>query len=141
MPDTLEAATMPKVDVKGGVIAYVNVDGALEAAKFYEKAFGATVAGIYPPDEQGRSMHVHLYINGGSFMMSDFYPEHGLGKVEPQGYTLMLPIEHDIENHFQRAADAGCEVMTPVQKMFWGDTYGELKDPFGIRWAMNQQAD
>jgi len=22
--------------------------------------------------------------------------------------------------------------------MFWGDRYGQLRDPFGVLWAMNQ---
>jgi len=22
--------------------------------------------------------------------------------------------------------------------MFWGDVYGQLRDPFGVIWAMNQ---
>jgi len=26
----------------------------------------------------------------------------------------------------------------PPQEMFWGDRYGELRDPFGVAWAMNQ---
>jgi PhnB protein len=26
----------------------------------------------------------------------------------------------------------------PVQKMFWGDLYGQLRDPFGVMWSMNQ---
>jgi uncharacterized glyoxalase superfamily protein PhnB len=25
----------------------------------------------------------------------------------------------------------------PVQNMFWGDRYGQLKDEFGVIWAIN----
>jgi PhnB protein len=25
----------------------------------------------------------------------------------------------------------------PLDNMFWGDRYGQLKDPFGVRWAIN----
>ena len=25
----------------------------------------------------------------------------------------------------------------PVQDMFWGERYGQLKDPFGVLWAIN----
>src|SRR5690606_33828781 len=52
--------------VKGGVVAYLQVDGAMKAAEFYKRAFGAEIVGAHPPDEQGRTMHVHLYINGSS---------------------------------------------------------------------------
>ena len=84
-------------------------------------------------------MHVHLYINGASVMLSDFFPEHGHSKVSSQGFSLVLPVA-DIDSAFRRAVDAGAEVVTPVQKMFWGDYYGALKDPFGVSWAMNQRA-
>ena len=28
----------------------------------------------------------------------------------------------------------------PVATMFWGDRYGQVIDPFGVRWAMNESA-
>ncbi|ACG79564.1 conserved hypothetical protein [Phenylobacterium zucineum HLK1] len=137
MSETLEAQVPAAVEVKGGVVAYLNVEGAVRAAEFYQKAFGATVAAQMPPDEQGRSMHVHLYVNGSSVMLSDFYPEHGFSPVKPQAFSLMLPVD-DIEAWFRRAVDAGCEVVQPVQKMFWGDFYAEVRDPFGVSWSMDQ---
>src|SRR3546814_4590454 len=72
--------------VRGGVVAYLQLDGALKAAQFYEKALGAEIVGSHPPDEEGRTMHVHLYVNGGSLMLSDAYPEHGHPLEKPQGY-------------------------------------------------------
>jgi PhnB protein len=24
----------------------------------------------------------------------------------------------------------------PVQLMFWGDLYGQIRDPFGVTWAL-----
>jgi uncharacterized glyoxalase superfamily protein PhnB len=132
-----EAQVPASAETKSGVVAYLNVDGALAAADFYKKAFGAVVAAAQPADDKGRTMHVHLYINGASLMLADFYPEHGMAKVAPQGFSLVLPVG-DIESAFQRAVEAGCTVTTPVQKMFWGDLYGALRDPFGVSWAMNQ---
>jgi PhnB protein len=26
----------------------------------------------------------------------------------------------------------------PVQEMFWGDRFGQVRDPFGVVWSMNQ---
>jgi len=26
----------------------------------------------------------------------------------------------------------------PVQDMFWGARYGQVKDPFGVMWSFNQ---
>ncbi|MGZ5852416.1 MAG: VOC family protein, partial [Hyphomicrobium sp.] len=31
---------------------------------------------------------------------------------------------------------AGAEARMPVQLMFWGDRYGQLRDPFGIVWGI-----
>ena len=129
-----------KAEVKGGCVPYLNLDGALAAAEFYQKAFGATLAARYPPDDKGRSMHVHLYVNGGSLMLSDFYPEHGHAKVAPQGFALTLQVD-DIEAWFKRAVAAGAEATMPPQKMFWGDLYGQLRDPFGVSWALTQPVD
>ena len=79
------------VPVKGGVVAYLMVDGAIKAADFYVKALGAELAQVYPPDEKGRTMHAHLYINGSSVMLGDPFPEHGAAYVPAAGFNLMLP--------------------------------------------------
>ncbi len=128
-------AQMPKVC--GGLVAYLQVNGASEASKFYQRAFGATEVGRHPVDEQGRTMHVHLYVNGSSLMLSDAYPEHGYPLESPQAFDLMLQVD-DIDTWWERAVAAGAEVVTPVQEMFWGARYGQLRDPYGVRWSMNQ---
>lgn len=137
MSTAVEAEVPLMAEVKGGCIPYLNVDGAVAAAEFYKKAFGATLAALNPPDDKGRTMHVHLYVNGGSVMMSDFYPEHGHGKVQPQGFSLTLQVA-DAAAWFKRAVEAGAQAVTEPQKMFWGDIYAQVRDPFGVLWAMNQ---
>ena len=123
--------------VKGGVIAYLQVDGAMKAAEFYKRAFGAELAAAHPVDDKGRTMHVHLYINGSSLMLCDFYPEQGYPAEKPQAFNLTLTID-DIDAWWKRAVDAGATVVMPVADMFWGDRYGQLRDPFGVLWAMNE---
>ena len=130
-----QANTAPQV--KGGVIPYLQVEGAMKAAEFYQRAFGAEIAFAYPVDDKGRTMHVHLHINGSSVMLSDAFPEHGCALEKPQGFNVMLYVD-DIDTSFRRAVDAGGEVVMPVAEMFWGDRYGQLRDPFGVLWAMNQ---
>lgn len=135
---TEEASTPQPAPVLGGMTPYISVDGALKAADFYRKAFAARQVFAYPPDEQGRTMHVHLHVNGSTLMLSDFFPEHGHPVVRPQGYTLQLHlVDGDIDSWWQRAVDAGCTVVNPLQVMFWGDRWGLLRDPFGVDWAMN----
>lgn len=134
---TAQSETHPAPKVHGGLVAYLQVDGAHKAAEFYSRAFGAETAFAYPPDEKGRTMHVHLHINGTSLMLSDAFPDHGHPHQTPQGYTMQLILGDDIDAWWKRAVDAGCEVVVPLDVMFWGDRWGSLRDPFGISWAMN----
>jgi PhnB protein len=132
------AANAAKAPVRGGLTPYLRVDGAIRASEFYQRAFGAEIAASIPPDDKGRTMHVHLYINGQSLMLSDAYPEHGVPLQAHQGYTLMLPLAAgDIDRWWKRAVDAGCTVIMPLAEQFWGDRYGQLRDPFGVDWALD----
>ncbi|HEV2509624.1 VOC family protein [Bosea sp. (in: a-proteobacteria)] len=119
----------------GGIVAYLSVDGAVKASEFYQKAFGAQEVARMPVDEKGRTMHVHLYVNDGSLMLSDPYPEHGYGWEKPQGFTLTMRVD-DIDFWWKRGVEAGMEVVTPVELMFWGEHYGQYRDPFGVLWAL-----
>lgn len=129
-----EQKNPPSNSVKGGVVAYLSLDGAIKAGEFYKKAFAAEEVFVQPPDEKGRTMHVHLHINGSSVMMSDPFPEHGHPLVSPAGFSLMLPVK-DVDGWWQRAVDAGCEGNMPPQDMFWGDRYAQCKDSFGVIWG------
>lgn len=137
MSATQEAPPAVNPEVKGGVTPYLTVDGAMKAADFYQRAFGADLAAAHPADDRGRTMHVHLYINGASVMLSDAYPEHGHPLEAPRGFNLTLQVD-DIDALWKRAIDAGAVAVMPVAEMFWGDRFGTLRDPFGVIWAMNQ---
>ena len=126
----------PQPQIKGGAICYFSVDGALKAVDFYKQAFAAKEAMVMPPDDKGRTMHAHLYINNGSVMFSDFFPEHGHCAVPPAGFNIMLKVD-DADAWHDRAVAAGATTLMPVQNMFWGDRYGQVKDPFGVIWALN----
>lgn len=95
MDTTVEenGARQEAAPVRGGIVPYLQVDGAMKAAEFYGLALGAELAAAHPPDDQGRTMHVHLYINGGSLMLSDAYPDYGYPHEKPQAFTVTLPVE------------------------------------------------
>jgi uncharacterized glyoxalase superfamily protein PhnB len=133
----IEPGSLPRP--KGGIVSYMQLSDAAAAADFYQKAFGAEeVTRMLHPDGK-RIIHCHLYINGGSIMLNDAFPDQGMPLEAPQAFTLTLMVD-DIDAWFKRAADAGCEVITPVATMFWGDRFAALKDPFGVSWAMNEGA-
>ena len=126
-----------QAEVRGGLVAYLQVNGATKASDFYQRAFGATEAARHPVDDKGRTMHVHLYVNGSSLMLGDAYPEYGHPLQAPQAFNLTLQVD-DIDAWWSRAVAAGATVVMPVQEMFWGARYGQLRDPFGVLWSMNQ---
>ncbi len=120
---------------------------ALEAIAFYERAFGAEqamppmLAGGIPGMAEGdeRVMHAHLKINGGSLMLNDAFPEYTSDKTDhgalPAHTTLHLQVD-DADTWFDRAVAAGAQITMPLGDQFWGDRYGQVKDPFGHSWSI-----
>jgi uncharacterized glyoxalase superfamily protein PhnB len=46
----------------------------------------------------------------------------------------MFPVQ-DVDAWYTRAVEAGATGLMPPADMFWGDRYGQVKDPFGVTWA------
>lgn len=139
--DTLKVnESRPDPAIMRGVIPYINLDGrASEAADFYTRAFGARDLGRMPDnDNPGRLMHAQLEINGGALMMTDCRAP-GEAPAQPQGFTLTLVVD-DGDAWWSRALAAGCTVVMPFERQFWGDRWGMLRDPFGLNWAVDEPA-
>jgi PhnB protein len=119
-----------------GPIPYIIVDRAAEAVDFYRRAFdGVEVNRMDGP--QGQLIHCQMAINGGGLMISDSNVEQGVVFQPSNSFHLQLVYDEGVDEAWQAAVDAGCEITSPLQEMFWGDRYGSLRDPFGINWAMN----
>ena len=125
----------------GGLTPHIQIgdNRAAEAIDFYIAAFGATEVRRQPADDGIRLMHAHLHINGASLMLHDEFPEY----VSPEeadvaggsGLTLHLHV-NDADRWLDRAVAAGATATMPIEDMFWGDRYGQVKDPFGYRWSI-----
>jgi PhnB protein len=123
-----------------GVTPHLSIGGgrAKEAIAFYKQAFAASEAMTpHMADDRVRVMHAHLRINGGSVMLNDEFPEYGEHGAAgtPGAVTLHLQVD-DADRWFERATAAGAEVTMPLANQFWGDRYGQIKDPFGHRWSI-----
>lgn len=119
-----------------GATPYLTVKGGKAAIAFYKQAFGAEEVMMMPAQDGERVMHAHLKINGGPVLLSDEFPEHFGGPLPPpSGVTIHLQVD-DADKWAKRAADAGATVTMPVADMFWGDRYGQVKDPFGHSWSI-----
>jgi PhnB protein len=122
----------------GGVTAHLTIlnKRAKEAIDFYQRAFGAEKAmEPFLAEDGERIMHAHLLINGGHLMLNDDFPEYGMAEKEPGGFTLHLQVT-DADAAWKRAIEAGATEVMPLGDQFWGDRYGQVRDPFGFRWSI-----
>lgn len=121
------------------ITPHIVVRGAERATAFYAEAFGAEeVSRIPTPD--GRLMSVELRLADGSLHLADEFPEMGvLAPPSIGGTAVVLALSvADADAAFARAVAAGASVRQPLQDMFWGDRHGQLEDPFGHRWNVDQ---
>jgi PhnB protein len=121
-----------------GVIPHLSIAsrGGQAAIEFYQRAFGAEELRRMPAEDGERLMHAHLLINGGSVMLADEFPEYnGEQDVVPKAVTLHLQVD-DADEWWNRAILAGGVPVFPLADQFWGDRYGQLRDPFGHTWSI-----
>jgi PhnB protein len=137
------------------VSTYLNFPGTTEAAfNFYKKAFGGEFQGVYQrfgdlPPAPGQPemseaikrmvLHVELPILGGHVLMGTDAPAE-LGFQLTHGNNVSINLEPDSREEADKlflALGEGGVIEQEMQDMFWGDYYGHLIDPFGIRWMIN----
>jgi PhnB protein len=118
------------------VTPYLVLDGAAEAIRFYEKAFGATEVLRMPMGD--RIAHAEVKIGNSHVMLSDEWPDMGYLAPSNRGGTtasLMVYVP-DVDAAFAQALEAGGQEERPPEDQFWGDRMGTLLDPFGHRWTL-----
>lgn len=127
--------------------AYLFFDGnCRHAMEFYKGVFGGDlqmqtydeVPGDMPDKEKMKGKIVHSSLRGGAInlMASDSDKKLGTGKIE-----LSISGEDDAQlRKIFSGLSAGGTVRTPLEKQFWGDTFGALTDKFGVEWMVNINA-
>jgi uncharacterized glyoxalase superfamily protein PhnB len=111
--------------------------GAADAIEFYKKAFGAEEL-IRMPGEDGKLMHAAVSIGGAMLMLVDENKAWGLLSPLSLGgspVTLHLNVPN-ADAAIERAAAPGATVAMPAHDAFWGDRYGQIRDPFGHSWSL-----
>jgi PhnB protein len=114
-----------------------------EAMTFYQSVFGGkldiTTFGDFnmPGMPADGVMHAMLATESFTFMASDAMP----GSENQWGGTrVYLTFFGDdlvaLTGWFNQLSDGG-SVGSPLEKMAWGDTYGVLKDKYGLEWMFN----
>ena len=131
------------IDIQPSVSPMLTVDDGAAAIDFYVKAFEAEELGRVPGPDGKKLYHAALRINGSLVMLNDDFPEMTNGKSMTPTALGGSPVSihltvTDVDAKFQKAIDAGATVVMPLEDAFWGDRYGELRDPFGHLWSMGQ---
>ena len=130
-------AAKPIPDGMHSITPHLVCAGAADAIEFYKKAFGA-VEVMRMPGPGGKIVHACVRIGDSQLFLVDEFPD--WGSVGPQSLqhspvTLHLQVEN-ADAAFEKAVAAGCTVTMPLADAFWGDRYGQLKDPFGHSWSI-----
>jgi PhnB protein len=137
------AKTKPIPEGLYSITPSLMVRDATRAIEFYKRAFGARTKGVHTTPD-GKVMHAELHIGNSAFFLSDEFP--GMGTCQaPQtlnGTTMSLNIyQQDIDRLFNQALGAGASVLMPMTNMFWGDRFGQVKDPYGHVWSLSQHLE
>jgi PhnB protein len=85
-------------------------------------------------------MQIELRFGDSTVMIADEFPDMGVVSPLTVGgvYSTISIHTDDVEALWERARQAGAEVLQPLQDMVWGDRHGEIMDPFGHKWALAQ---
>ena len=139
------------------VSTYLNfVHNTEEAFNFYKSVFGGEFSmpiqrmGSIPSETGGQQLseadknlvvHVELKILGGHVLMGTDAPE-SMGFKLVKGSNVHINLEPETIAEATQLFDAlsvGGVVSMPLEKMFWGATFGSFTDKFGVNWMVNCQ--
>ena len=121
------------------ITPHIVVRDAARAAEWYAAALGAEEQSRIPVPG-GKLMSVELWFGDSAVMVADEFPEMGVLSPQSVGGTstvLNLYVE-DVDALWERAVEAGAEVLHPLGDTFWGNRNGQVTDPFGHRWGLAQ---
>lgn len=118
-----------------------------EAIEFYKRALGAEVASLMrfkdspeptqmplPPGSENKVMHATLRIGDSNVMMSDGECK---GSAQFDGFGLVVNVRDaaEAERRFRALQDGG-QVTMPLAKTFFSQSFGMLRDRFGVHWMV-----
>ncbi|HSP61964.1 MAG TPA: VOC family protein [Pyrinomonadaceae bacterium] len=125
-------------------IPHLIVSDGVAALEFYKNTFGAEVGDNMMAPDGKRLLHGEIVLDGHKCFVSDEFStsEGGVCKMPGTlgGTSVRITLQTDnADAVFERAVAGGARVIMPLQDMFWGARYGQIIDPFGHAWGINQQ--
>jgi uncharacterized glyoxalase superfamily protein PhnB len=116
---------------------HLSVEGATAYIDFLKRAFNATEISR-SPGPGGKLMHAQVKVGDSILMFADDMcqdfgmPAHVRGNL-PFVIQLYVP---DADATWKQAHEAGCQTVFEIGDQFWGDRYGQVRDPYGFTWAI-----
>jgi len=120
----------------GTLTVHLTVPGCAGYIDFLKRAFRA-VEISRSPGPGGKLLHASVKIGDTILMLNDDFPEMGAPLIAQGAWPLRLNLYvPDADAIWAQAIASGCVVIMPLQDRFWGDRYGQLRDPAGFVWAI-----
>jgi PhnB protein len=118
------------------VTPWIITKDSAKLIEFLQQAFNAQeIPGSRMADEKGTIMHVEVKIGNAIVMLFDAGPDWG-----PTPAFIRLYVE-DGDAVFKKSLDAGAEPVTDMTHLFFGDSVGRVRDPFGNVWWIQQRIE
>jgi PhnB protein len=125
-------------------VPHLIVSDGMAALKFYKEVFGGEEGHNMMAPDGKRLMHGELILDGHKLFISDEFTAAEGGSCQTP-HTLggscvrIMLMTDNADAVVELAIARGAKVIMPVQDMFWGARYGQIVDPFGHQWGINQQ--
>jgi len=140
-----ETAPRPVPEHLGTVTPRLVVGDGGAAIDFYREAFGAEEIGERFTDPDGKVIHAELRIGSSVVMVTEEVPDAAAPARGPGSdgavTAIMATYWEDVDAAWQRALEAGAEVVYPLADQFYGERGGRVRDPFGQQWMMSQHTE
>jgi PhnB protein len=108
------------------------LDGDLEFQKIAESPMAAKM-----PSEKGPLiLHGALSKDGSTLLMGSDMIGNSLQPGNSINLCLNCSSDQEINTLFNRLSTGG-QVKVPLHQGFWGATFGEVRDKFGMTWMLN----
>jgi PhnB protein len=92
----------------------------------------------------GKVVHAEVRIGDSVVYVTDEDdPQNGVAPTSAGGHVtaIMSITVPDVDRLWERAVEAGCDVMYPLADQFYGDRAGRLRDPFGHQWMLSMHIE
>jgi PhnB protein len=120
-------------------------DTAKDAMEFYHSVFGGELTmsryadfGMNDdPSEADKIMHAQLVSPGGLIFMAADTPN-SMPFTPGDNYSVSLSGQNvdELTGYWNKLSE-GATIFAPLEEAPWGDSFGQLRDRFGVSWMVN----